>query len=337
MKKFLLYFSIIAIIIIGFALYIASLDTDYEVERSKLIQAPIAVVYNTVNDYTTWVNWGPWRENDDTFTSQLHAKTSGIDAGYSWNSRFEANGSIRTTDTDENKKIEQKIVTDRRGVAHAFWKFEEVDQGTKVTWKTKGKLDFNSKLFFTFVGGTNNAFNLKMEGALNALDAFVIKEIEKHSFTSNGVVDYSGGYYVQLTTACAFSEKGEKLNKMLPDVLLYCMRNDFPRNGSLFTLYHEYDKDNNKVEFSSCYPVRERVQLTEEFALGFLKRNKYHKTTFKGNYKFLDNAWEKAFEFVKNEGFTMVKEGKPFEVYTKGHTDSANPADWVTEIYIPIE
>ena len=37
-------------------------------------------------------------------------------------------------------------------------------------------------------------------------------------------------------------------------------------------------------------------------------------------------------------GSSFVPEkGKPFEVYTIGHTDSLNPADWVTEIYLPIE
>jgi effector-binding domain-containing protein len=142
---------------------------------------------------------------------------------------------------------------------------------------------------------------------------------------------------VHLTTECSFDEMGEKLDKMLPDVLIYCMKEKFARAGSLFTLYHKYDEKNKRVEFSSCYPVKERVKTSGDFALAFLESGRYYKTTFQGDYKYSDEAWKKAFAFASKEGVKIAANGKPFEVYTAGHTKSLNPADWITEIYLPVE
>ena len=115
------------------------------------------------------------------------------------------------------------------------------------------------------------------------------------------------------------------------------MKKSYPRAGSIFTLYHKYDEENKRVKFSSCIPVKERVNPDGDIALAFMESGRYHKTTLQGAYKYSEEAWEKAFEFAKTDGVTIPENGKPFEVYRKGHTDSANPADWVTEIYLPIE
>lgn len=297
----------------------------------------MSMIFNTVNEYKTWKDWGPWREDTDTFTSNFPEQTSGVDGSYSWNSRLEGNGSIKTTDLLVNVSLTQKIFTDRRGESDSFWKFENTGEGTKVIWTKRGKIDFSSKAFFLLVGDTEKVFGQILENGLNNLDTYVHAEMDKYSITNSGVVEYGGGYYIHLTTECSFDEMGAELDKMLPEVLIYALQNSYPRGGDIFTLYHKYDEENKRVEFSSCIPVKERVNPGGDIALAFMETGRYHKTTLKGAYKYSQEAWEKAFEFAKDEGLIVPEKGKPFEVYTIGHMDSLNPADWVTEIYLPIE
>ena len=211
------------------------------------------------------------------------------------------------------------------------------DEETITDWIKKGKLDFSSKAFFLLAGNSEKVFGEIIKKGLDRLDAYVQTEMNKHSIANSGVVEYGGGYYIHLTTECAFDEKDAKLDKMLPEVLIYAMQKSYPRAGDIFTLYHKYDEKNKRVEFSSCIPVKERVNPDGDIALAFMESGRYHKTTLQGAYKYLNEAWEKAFEFAKADAVIVLENGKPFEVYTKGHTDSENPADWVTEIYLPIE
>ncbi len=337
MKTFFRIIAVLAVIVIAFSIFVATKPSSYEVKRSKLIKAPTSVVFNTVSEYKTWKNWGPWHEGDDTFTSNYPEKTSGIDGAYSWNSRLEGDGSIKTIELVGNKSLTQKIYTDRRGESDFYWEFENINNETKVTWVKKGKLDFSSKAFFLLIGDTKKVFGQILENGLNNLDTYLQAEMDNYSITSSGVVEYGGGYYIHLTTECAFDEKDAKLDEMLPEVLIYALQKSYPRAGDIFTLYHKYDEENKRVEFSSCIPVGERVNPGGNIALAFMESGTYHKTTLQGAYKFLDKTWEKAFEFAKEEGLIVPEKGKPFEVYRKGHTDSANPANWVTEIYLPIE
>ena len=337
MKNFLRVLAIFAIIFIAFAIYVATRPSEYEVKRTIVIKAPLSLVYNTVNEYKTWSKWGPWRENDETFTSEFPKETSGKNSGYSWTSRFEGNGNIKTIDLSENKFINQTIFTVRRGEANSIWQFESVAEGTKVTWTKNGTLDFNSKAFFTTMGDSELVFGDVLHITLRELDKYIIQEMDKYSITNNGVVEYNGGYFVHLTTECSFEEMGAKLDKMLPEVLLYSIRKGYPRAGNIFTLYHKYDEKNKRVEFSSCIPVKERVNPDGAIALAYMEKERYHKTTLQGAYKYSEEAWTKAFEFAKEDGIKISENGKPFEVYRKGHTDSENPANWVTEIYLPIE
>jgi predicted transcriptional regulator YdeE len=68
-----------------------------------------------------------------------------------------------------------------------------------------------------------------------------------------------------------------------------------------------------------------------------MERGTYYKTTLKGSYDNSKKAWEKAMMDVENLlDYYMVEDGEPFEVYVNNMMTTANPADLITEIYIPV-
>ena len=60
------------------------------------------------------------------------------------------------------------------------------------------------------------------------------------------------------------------------------------------------------------------------------------KVTLKGNYTNLKEAWNIANNYVKDNQLE-ASEMSPFEIYVNDPGDLPNPADWMTEIYIPIK
>jgi len=337
MKIFLRILGFFAILLIAFAIYIATKPTSYDVKRTQLIKAPTAVIFSTINEYKTWVDWGPWKKQDPSIIPTYPEKTSGVGAAYFWTSTQDVEGRMETLSLVENKSINQKIYFDRGDNSEVYWDLNYTEKGTEVTWGMKGDLDFMGKAYFMFMGGAEKMLGQMFDDGLVGLDTYVQEQINKYSITNSGVVEYGGGYYIHLTTECSFDEMPAKLDIMLPEVLIYAMQKNYPRAGDIFTLYHKYDEKNKRVEFSSCIPVKERVNPDGDIALAFMERGRYHKTSLQGAYKYSQEAWQKAFEFAKADGVVVPENGKPFEVYTKGHTDSPNPADWITEIYLPIE
>ena len=341
--KFLLKLILVFVVLIGAFLYYASTKPDsYNIKHTKLIKKPVVSIFNTVNNFNTWKNWGPWMGQDTTLVIKVDKKNKGVGAFYTWQSDKDAGGKMETLSVTKNKEILQKITFTNHGSSDVYWHFKEVKDGTEVTWGIKGKLSLIEKAAFTVAGGTELMFLPMIVKGLNNLDDFIQKKKvlpkeEKYSFTSNGVGIYGGNYYVGLKAECSFDDLGKTLDKILPDVLIYCMQNGIKKDGALFNLYHRYDEKNKVVEVSSCVPVNGKVKVSKKYNVEKLAKGKYHKTTFQGNYKFSDKAWLKAYDFVTKEGLKIDSTRKPYEVYVKGHTQSANPEDWITEIYLPVK
>jgi len=339
MKFFIKLILVFAVILGLFLAFISTKPKNYDVYHTQVLKANIDDVFKTVNDYKTWESWGPWIEMDTTIVVKLDEKTSGVGSGYSWSSEKDENGRMETLTLEKNKYITQKVIFGNKGDSDIYWKFKSVDEGTEVTWGMKSDLGLIERAAFFVIGGAELMFKPMLVKGLRNLDKFTqkIKKSDKYSITSKGVVTSGGNYYVGLKAECSFDELGATLDKILPEVLIYCMQNDIKKEGKIFNLYHKYDEKNKHVEVSSCIPVKAKVKVDKKYDVNILKKGKYHKTILQGNYTHSDEAWGKAFEFIAKENLVIDDNEKPFEVFVKGHTQSPNPEDWVTEIYFPIK
>ena len=60
------------------------------------------------------------------------------------------------------------------------------------------------------------------------------------------------------------------------------------------------------------------------------------KTVLLGNYTNLAEAYQKAQEYVAQNNLIADPSKKMFEVYSNDPGSVPNPADWRTEIYVPV-
>lgn len=328
-------FLLLLIVIISLSIYVATIDGKYDVKRSHTIKAPVEVVFNEINDFKNWENWGPWYEIDSTIVASFPDLTSGVDASYSWTGD-DGNGSMKTLSIIPNKEIIQQIDFGTGTTPEVYWNFNKTEVGTEVTWGMRGKNGFMEKAYFLTQGGIEKSMAPMYSRGLELLENHIQKQLDKHSIEDKGVVDHGGGFYLYLTTSCKMEDLSKKMEEMFPAIMKYMTENSLESSGKPFTLNHKWDEKNNTAMFSTCIPVSERIITTGEVLTGFLKPQKTYKTILKGDYKFSYNAWEEAYKNLYKNGFKEIEGGEPIEVYSVSPHDTPNPSKWVSEIYIPI-
>lgn len=336
--KYVLFLLLIAFI--AGSIYIATKDGNYQMERSNLIHAPLSLVYNEATNLKNWKNWAPW--NEENIILSISEDTTG-QAKLSWKSEALGKGTLTTLETIPYSSMEQKLVK-KTSIGEAdgimYWKFDEVENGTKVTWGIKGDLDFKEKLAF-FLQDTNlpQLFAPKFEQGLKDLEKIISSKMEEYSVNVDGTTQHGGGYYMYSTTATKINEVYARAAKMIAQVKLYMTKNNISINGSPFIVYNQRNEANGTTIFSAAIPTPSMVVTPSgsQVLNGFLQPQQVVKTTLKGNYKNTTEAWETAYRYIYENNLKVNENGEPFEIFITSPSEEPNPAKWVTEIYIPVE
>ncbi|WP_445733869.1 SRPBCC family protein [Mariniflexile sp.] len=340
MKAFKYIFFLLLIAIIGVSIYIAVQPNTFEISRTRTINAPAPVIYKHVIDFKNWENWSSWVEADKDMKITYPELTRGVNGSYSWEGK-DGIGKMKTIAAVENIAIQQEMTFADLPPSDINWDFKSNENGTTdVTWKITAKnLPFGFKAYSVFTGSIEKKMGPHLEQSLEKLDSIVIADMKKYSITVNGVTNHSGGYYLYNTTSGNISELGGKMHDMLLQVKAYAKKNHIATAGAPFIYYLKWDEENNAVIFSSSVPTTDRVITTEGDGIltGELPTFKAIKTTLKGNYSNLKEAWDTAMKYIPENGFEFAENGPMLETYLTDPMNTPNPADWITEIYIAIK
>lgn len=335
--KYLVF--LILIVVIAGAVYFGTQDGSFDLSETKTINAPVSLVFNKVNDYKSWEHWGPWKKEDSTMIFSYPEKTTGEGASYSWTGMMD--GSMKTTSVTENKEILQDLsLLTPAGERNpkVYWKFEETNEGTKVTWGMKGEHTFMDKVYYGLSGMDFDGDMKKMhEDGLHGIAESVAEDMKKYHIKLEGIKEYGGGYYMFTSAASKTTELSEKMGPMYGKILAFMQQNGIKQNGMPFTIYNEWNAENQTTIFSTAIPIKEKVVVTEGDVLcGYMPPLTAVKTILTGNYENLGEAHGKAEEYIKEKSLLKNPEHPMFEVYANDPGLFPNPADWITEIYHPV-
>ena len=332
-------FLLLLLIIVVLAIYLATLEGDYDISRSRTIDADPLVVFNELNDFKNWKEWGPWYEQDSTIRVHYDDKTVGEGGGYSWTSDVEGGGRMKSISTKKPEFLKQELVFETPFgdmSSEVYWLLKASDDGgTILTWGISGELPFFSRFM---ASGMEDQLGPMEERGLELLDETIQKKLKVYSIDSVGVVDFSGGFYLYESTSSKISGMNSKFEGMLSRLDEFVKNHNIRLTGSPFTIYHRFDMENGTTMFSVALPIADRIISQDSDVLtGFLERGTYFKTVLNGSYVNSQEAWEKArFDASNLEGYVFLENGEPFEVYVNDRQETPNPADLITEIYLPI-
>ena len=326
-----------ALFVIG-AIYLATLDGSYDVAKTKLIEADPIVVFNDLNDYRNWKEWGPWYEQDSTIRVQYADHTVGEGGAYTWTSDVEGGGRMKTLKVQKPERLDQEMVFETPFgdmASEVYWILNKVETGTELTWGIKGELPFFSRFM---ASGMTEQLGPMQERGLELFDKNLQKKLKVYSIDSVGVVDFSGGFYLYVSTSSKINQIGVKSEGMMDHISKFVQDNRIRLTGSPFTLYHKFDQENGTSMFSIAYPIAERIVTQDSDILtGYMERGTYFKTILTGAYTNLQEAWEKAMFDAENlKEYALEESGESFEIYVNNQENTPNPAQLVTEIYVPV-
>lgn len=342
MKIIKYLFFLLLIAIIAGAIYIATQDGDYYLEETTVINAPLPVVYNEVNNLSNWENWGPWRSEAEEFIVNYEENTRGEGAGFTWRSDDVGDGNLTTTRAIPNNSIEHIVVhnpTYAETRSRMYWEFEEVEEGTRVTLGMEGSQGFREKLASAFRDNSiADIMRPRFNNGLERLNRQIQEKMSVYSINIDGLTTHGGGFYMYTSTASKMSQIPVEMQNMITEIRNYMELNNINAQGDPFVLYNDWNETNNSAIYSAGILTPSMVITPQDSNIlnAMMPAQRVVKTTLKGDYENLPEAWEQAYSYIENNNLQPDEDSEPFEVYRTTAETTLNPADWVTEIYIPV-
>lgn len=139
----------IVIIIAGVLVAAALQPEDFRVERSALIAAPAAPVFDRVNNLSKFNAWSPWAKIDPNAKAVFEGPTEGMGAKFSWEgNRDVGKGSMTIVETraGELVRFRMDFIEPIQATDTAEFTFKPESNGTRVTWSLHGKKNYLCKL-----------------------------------------------------------------------------------------------------------------------------------------------------------------------------------------------
>ena len=334
--KFILF--LLLFLLLAGSSYVAVQPNSYDLSRTRTISAPVSVIYNTVEDFRQWEPWSPWKEKEPTLYLKYPEKTAGVGGSYSWTGK-DGKGTMKTLVAVPNDSLLQELKFEQFPASQVYWNFEyKSPNSTEVTWGMKSDdVPFVLKFFALISGGMDKMIGPDYEKGLENLDTHLQKQMAVYSIEDHGVIDYGGGFYLYVTSSTTPENISMTMEKNYAALYNYMSVNNIESNGHPMSLYQFRNPEDGSMIMSCAIPVRQNYRIKDASGIlcGYMPRTKTLKTTLKGNYKNLEEAWAIGYQNMTKMNLRPSKL-KPFEIYLTNPQEKPNPANWVTELLIPI-
>ena len=220
-----------------------------------------------------------------------------------------------------------------------FWSFKDTIGGTKVTWKTTGKMDFSMKVYTAFNGGIYRIFGKMYEKSLANLDKTLDYEINTYNVKVDGIVKFPATFYLEQSFTSKISNVNKNARIVFKKITDFCNTNNIELNGKPFLIYHNYDLVNGLTRLSFCVPIKSQILTSSgsDILSGKIEEFEAVKTTLTGDYSHSKKTLDKATNYI-NANRILVDQSFTFlQVYKVTKVDIKSPSKWVTEMYYPIQ
>lgn len=330
-------------VIIGGAVYAYMQPSEYDISRSKVIKAPIADVFSTVNDLRTWEEWGPWHDEDSTIVVTYGDNTIGVGANHSWTGK-DGPGNMKTVNVVANKIIEQKMQFSDYDPSDVIWKFKEVEGGTEVTWHIKeGDAPFMFKIFAALSGGWDNMLGPMQAQGLGNLDKVIQKRMkEANSFRVGEVKSINLeakkfiGYYHEGSTDMNHEEMTKLFMTDMPKAGMYAAQSGLKEGDYVpASVYTQWDENTKEAKFYIGLLLHKEIKPAEGMKVVEMPTGKGVMVDKYGNYGTGDmEAHAKIDQYLKANN--LVYNGLVWELYVNDPT-TVKPQDIRTDIYYAVK
>ena len=342
LRKFLIAVVLILVALLGISFF---LPKDMNMAVTKQLNASPDQVFVQVNNLKNWGNWSPWDKLDPDMEKFFAENYIGEGGSYTWKSEKKSvgNGGMTINESILNEKVVTTLTFEGMDDGHATLLIEPNGDGSNVTWDFSS--DYSAKMPWSkwMTAMYRFMLNRSYNKGLDALDAYIAENPESHlgeaSTSLSGDADKSIGVIQKEVIAfngvtvnrkgliADMAENGEAMyGQAFGEVGQMIAENEQEISGMPFTQGISWDEAEGTYEIEIGIPVKSGGK---EFGGGKVVMAEYY-----GPYHGVGAAHEAIEAYI--EANELEVRGGPWEIYANDPGDYPDPADWLTEVYYPV-
>lgn len=335
MKTLKILLLSLVIIIGGACIWLATLPDHYEVRREATINAPAEVVFSMINEFKEWESWSPWGRRDSSLALTYGEITSGVGAQYSWvgDAELSGAGGMTITKSEPNQLIEFeiKMVSPYESVSNGYFKLEEVDGMTKVSWGDMGKLPF----FLRFMNIDDMLGPVFEDGLQYLKEVCEAKATMAPEIPVEIVETEEISYYYISADSVSVKDMGTLIGNSYGEIMAYLAEDANNYTGHPFTISRKWDNELMMGDIDICLPINSTKPGNERVKKATKESGRAVRAMHYGKYELVGPAYFAAEEFIEKNG--LKYNDFPREIYVTDPGQEPDTAKWLTYVEYPIE
>ncbi len=305
------------------------------VERSTTMDAPIDLVFNTVNDLSTWEAWSPWKEMDPTMKVTMGEQTTGAGASYSWTAEEAGNGEMSITSSTPTSEIKTRVEFDGMGGADGHFDFGNTEEGTKVTWGFESEMPFpmNAMLLFQDMEGmVGKDFDRGLE-LLKGIVEVKAQEMGNTNFEIEAI-DLPERFYVAVRKTVSMDKITETYAENFGKIYKALTDDGIEMAGMPSGLYYTWDEEKQETDMAVGIPTTKKAEV-DAFTSITLPAGKGLLINYYGPYEGLEDAHIAMERYLTKNGMNATMPA--IEEYVTDPQAESDPNKWLTKVIYHVE
>lgn len=322
---------IFTLVLIGFFLPSTSV-----VEKSMVINASPAVVFDQVNTLKNWEKWSPWKDIDPEMVNTYGDLEKGVGAYYSWVGPESGEGKLTITAIEENKLVKSDLDFGEMGTAKCDYIFEPAENGTKMTLKFESEMGGNPIarwMGIVMKGMLEEQFDRgmkKMNSYIENVEEAVPQQSRIERIT---VMDLDEVHYLAIRDTANASTIGQKIAMYFGTLNEEITDQNLEIAGAPFTMY--YSNSSTDFDFDTAMPIKAPGKANGNIISATIPAGKAVVVSYYGPYELTGIAHEEANKYIMANSELNIS-GPPREIYITDSESETNPANWLTQVIYPV-
>lgn len=316
-------------------------QSKIHVERSTMINASAATVYNEINTLTHWKSWSYWDNLDPKMQSTYEGPESGVGAKHIWKSENDSvgNGSLTITKSEPYTFVETTLEFEGMGTSVGGWKIKDTTGAVHVTTYMDMEIGFLFRPMMMFMDMDEmlgEDFEKSLKGLKDHCESLPSPEMTAELNIEATTMPAMKIMYI----ADSADEKtiGQKLEASYATIQSEMAKQGLVQNGSVLAIYNKVEKH---ADGSMHFWMDIGIPVDKE---GKNAGNVKYKETPGGNmvrgdhygpYETTPASHEAMDKWMVKNGETVT--GGPWEVYVTDPGTEPDQAKWLTQIYYPVQ
>lgn len=337
-----LFFLIVLVFVLG-SLYVATISIPEEKQVSFKSTISKELFKNKIQDLSTYNEWFKFPEEDAT-EQRLSNAGSFENTNLAWqNDKFETiniqNQKLTTDSITQQLRLKTWLSSSEFNVS---WNFKPADTSSSLLVRLTSDASFWQKTEYVITGKSHiELTEAAVTESLNRLEQSIKKEIEVYDIKPIGEVETESFHLLHATSASRLKYESilNKSNPIFESIEEFMSEQQFNSyNGRIILFENLYDGEDNII-FSSGVGVKNLIAIPDNYDIlsKAVEGNIYFKTQLIGDYTHLEELFSKSEAALGTRGLSINTELKPYLEFEVDPNKSINPAEWTTNLYVPIK